>query len=146
MKTARIASAGYTICGSDGSVQRVQTSGFAVEYFSVVSKPCVCSYSLHFSKRRKFSSGSFQSPLSHSTSDISRSSQDPVINLAQDGPDADEETSTEVPSLARPKKSTNWIRDYLRTRTDNERAQQQLLLRHNRQEIQRMEESKRHVP
>jgi hypothetical protein len=33
----------------------------------------------------------------------------------------------------------------LQTRTDNERAQRQLILRHNRQEIKRMEESKRNL-
>ncbi|KAG1708730.1 hypothetical protein DVH05_022355 [Phytophthora capsici] len=40
----------------------------------------------------------------------------------------------------------SFVMSKLRTRTDNERAQQQLLLRHNRQEIRRMEESKRQVP
>ncbi|KAG1713242.1 hypothetical protein DVH05_000962 [Phytophthora capsici] len=41
----------------------------------------------------------------NSTSDISRSSQETVINLAQDDPDADEDTFTDIPSLARPKKA-----------------------------------------
>ncbi|KAG1706912.1 hypothetical protein DVH05_027762 [Phytophthora capsici] len=49
----------------------------------------------------------------NSTSDISRSRQDTVINLVQDDPDADEDTSTDVPSHARPKKATNWIWDYV---------------------------------
>ncbi|ETN20029.1 hypothetical protein PPTG_03123 [Phytophthora nicotianae INRA-310] len=48
-----------------------------------------------------------------STSDVSGSSQDAVINLAQDDRDAEEETSTDVPSHARPRKATNWIWDYV---------------------------------
>ncbi|KAL3661588.1 hypothetical protein V7S43_013348 [Phytophthora oleae] len=39
----------------------------------------------------------------------------------------------------------SFVMSKLRAKTDNERAQQQLLLRHNREEIRRLEDCKRQV-
>ncbi|ETP41374.1 hypothetical protein F442_11442 [Phytophthora nicotianae P10297] len=48
-----------------------------------------------------------------STSDISRSSQDAVIDLSQAEPDNGAEIATDIPLHARPKNATNWIWDYV---------------------------------